>query len=308
MPKPRSYLIPLFSLLVAAMGGLLWLQYQETATWRLRATEDEADLARRVAERNDLVKQSQLAADQTKVLQAELDKAAANPGARKAAGAKRALNAADAGQVSADQVKQWIIDANDPAVMRRLNIQARAQTLQRYAELFKELHLTAEQSEALTKLLSDKRQVVTDVAVTSLQHGFDPSTDPEAFQGLVVAARADLEKQIQSQLGDDAYAQYQGYDRSIGQNNTITHLQQALSNSENALTDDQVAQLQQVMQDSGRGNISVKLINDSKGFLSPAQVQALQDLRAIQLADSQKRNQAIQVLPTSGLPPAPAAK
>jgi len=59
-----------------------------------------------------------------------------------------------------------------------------------------------------------------------------------------------------------------------------------------------------VLLDSNANRITTKVVNDSRPFLSPVQLQALQDLRAVQQANSQKRNQPVQVLP-NGTPLAP---
>jgi hypothetical protein len=86
----------------------------------------------------------------------------------------------------------------------------------------------------------------------------------------------------------------------------VSNLQLTLSNTSEPLTPDQAAQIQQVMQENNTARISAKVISASKDFLSPVQIQALQDLRAIQQANAVKRAQPVQVLPTSPPPPPPA--
>ena len=202
---------------------------------------------------------------------------------------------------------QYLADANDPAVMRRLNTEARNQTLRRFADLLKQLNLPPDQNEALVKLLTDKRQVALDTAVASFQAGNDPTQDMDAYRDLMFANRDSIEAQINALLGPTNYAQYQDNLRSVGQNAVVNNLQLTLSGTSEPLTPDQAAQFQQVMQDNSTSRINARVIAASKDFLTPVQMQALQDLRAIQQANAIKRSQPVQVLPTSA-PSAPTGK
>lgn len=299
MKLPGHSLLPALCVALIA-AALLWEQQQEIAALKFQATSTGEDLARRTAERNDLEKRFQTAQVETKTLQTALADALQKPALdAKAGGAKAGRAAMENGPVTAEMIKLWLAEANDPTVMRRLNVQARNQTLKHYGDLLKQLNLPPDQYEQLVKLLTDKRQAPLDAAVASFQQGEDPSTDVAGFRKQIVAVRDDLENQINSLLGDAAYGQYLNYDRVSGQSNAIGDLQTALTGTSEPLTPEQTARLQQVMQDNNTGHVTPKVITDSRGFLSPTQVQALQDLRAIQLANSVKRNQAVQVLPTA---------
>jgi len=144
-----------------------------------------------------------------------------------------------------------------------------------------------------------------DVAVASYQQGNDPTQNPDDYRDQVIASHTDIENQIHALLGDANYAQYQDFTRDTGQANVIKGLELALRNTPNPLTPDQAAQIKQVLEDSGATRITAKVVSATKDFLSPAQHQALEDLRAIQQANALKRNQPVQILPTGGSPPAP---
>jgi hypothetical protein len=295
MKQPGNYLILFLSVALLATGGLLWRKAQEAAQWQSRAVAGEAELATQAQAQADLAKRAEEAEAKVGQLQDELAAARLKPGP---ANARKTAKGKPAAPVTVDQEKQWLAEANDPAVMQRLNAQARLAMQQRYAGLFAKLGLTADQTEALTKLLSDKQLVLSDVAVSALQNGVDPHADPDAFQALVVTAKAGIEDQMRSLLGETGYAQYLAFTQDIVSSNTLVRVQRVLANTPDILTDDQTAQLKVLLsRTDGNGRITPRVIADAQAFLSPAQIQALQQANDIQQAASQSRAEA-------ALPPA----
>ena len=310
MKEPRNYLILILCAALLGAGILLRQQGTETDQWKARVWSAEKTVAQQAAERTALEKRLSDAQDRTAALQNELAAARdAQPSATtpdKPAAKKRGALAVEGGQLTPDMLKQWLADANDPAVMRRLNTQARNQMLRRFGDVFQQLNLTPEQTESFTKLLADKRQAPMDVAVASFQDGNDPTQNLDAYRAQLAATQTGIEDQIHTLLGDSNYAQYRDYVRDTGQTNVIKDLELALRNSPDPLTPEQAAQFKQVLEDNNTTRITAKVVSTAQEFLSPAQHQALQDLRAIQQANSQKRNQPVQILPTVGNPVAPA--
>jgi hypothetical protein len=156
----------------------------------------------------------------------------------------------------------------------------------------------------LTKLLIDKRLVAVDMTVAQVQQNQNPMSDLADFQDMVGAARTGIEGRIQELLGEQGYADYRDYDRNFSQNSNLAQIDDALRNSASALSDDQRDRLRQLLQDNNAARLNPKLINQTNDFLSPAQVQALQDLRQAQQLASQKRSQP-QNLPPIGSDAAP---
>ncbi len=298
------YLTATLVVLLMGSGVWLWRQHQELEAWKARAQSAEVASARNIAERMALEKTTSDSREQTAALEKKLDEAhaaliakpSAEPGVAPSADAK----------ISVATVKQWLADANDPAVIRRMSTQAHNQTVRRYAPLFTQLNLSAEQTDAFTKLLTDKRQTPMDIVVASLQAGTDPAANMDGFRSQVIESRAAIENQIQALLGDPAYAQYQAFDQNAAHAGVINNLQTSLLGTAEPLTPDQITRLNQVLQATGATHVTDPVIAGAQQFLSPTQLQALQDLRAIQQANSLKRSQAGQALPT--MPPAPATK
>ncbi len=290
MKQPGNYIIVFLSVALLAVGGLVWRKSQEAAAWKLRAIAGETELTRQAGERTDLEKRVQQAEAKAGMLQNELADARSKPAPTTA---KKPAKGQATAQVTADQVKQWLAEANDPAVMQRMNVQARLLMQQRYAGLFAKLGLTADQTETLTKLLADKQLVISDVAVAALQNGVDVRADPAAFQTLLVTAKAGIEDQMRSLLGEGGYAQYLAFTQDIVTSNSMVRVQRVLANTPDLLTDDQSTQLKSLLsRTDGNGRISPRVISDAKAFLSPAQIQALQQANDIQQAANQNRTDA----------------
>ncbi len=296
--QPRTYIILFLSVTLLATGGLLWQKDKEAAEWKLRAIAGESELTRQAGERTDLEKRVQQAEAKAGMLQNELADARSKPAPT---AAKKAAKGQATAQITADQVKQSLAEANDPAVMQRMNAQARLLMQQRYAGLFAKLGLTADQTETLTKLLADKQLVISDVAVAALQNGIDVRADPAAFQTLLVTAKAGIEDQMRSLLGEGGYAQYLAFTQDIVASNSMVRVQRVLANTPDILTNDQSAQLKLLLsRTDGNGRITPRVISDAKAFLSPAQVQALQQANDIQQAANQNRTEAALPSPDSG--------
>ncbi len=232
--------------------------------------------------------------------------AASEPSAQGAAVVKDDPHALDQPQAAAkrdgkadDRLDRWIASASDPDVVRRLEQKARLQTLRTFAALFNQLQLDADKREKLTGLLAAKREVPLDVAVADFQNGGDPRNDLEAYHDMIAATRQDLESQIHALLGDADYAAYQNYGSTTAQAQVLTNLGQMLNGVQAPLTPEQETRLLESMQANNANHVTPKVITDAKEFLSPMQVQTLRDLRAIQQANSQQRNQPVQVLPAT---------
>ena len=305
--KAENFVGLLLGLVLGTAGFRLWQQQQEINTWRIRATDAARDVARRTAER-DILERRVRAQAETDTASPRKPALADEPEAVPSSLAKKTDGAlADLNKVSADTLKQWLVDADDSTVLRRLNLEARNKTLQRYGDLFKLLNLTPARTTEFAQLLTDKRQATMDVAVTSYQHGDDPTKNLEQYRAVVDATRQEIEGQINTLLGDANYAQYHEYELILGQSDVLNDLQLALQRSPEPLTSEQAERFKGVLQESNTTRITTRVINDSRGILSPTQLRALQDLRAVQEANSQNQNMpVVQALPTTPEVPEPS--
>src|SRR5580704_6067094 len=118
--------------------------------------------------------------------------------------------------------------------------------------------------------------------------------------GEVKSTQAGIDQEIESLLGEDEYAQYQSYGQDqhlLRSFAVIDRMQQSLKSGGNMLSEDQKTTLQGLL--NGGGHVSGDVIEQAKLFLTPAQQQALQDIRDTQIANELNRQQ-------EGLPPVPS--
>ncbi|HXB02698.1 MAG TPA: sigma-70 family RNA polymerase sigma factor [Opitutaceae bacterium] len=199
-------------------------------------------------------------------------------------------------------MKRWTAMANDPALLRRSYDQERKKVIHVYAAFFRQMKFSPEQTEKLIKLLVDEREVPADVFVADIENGGNPTNDYNKLRqlmGEVKSTQAGIDGEIESLLGDDGYAQYQSYLQNqhlLRSFAVIDRLQQSLENGGNLLSDDQNKRLQRLL--NGSGHVSSDVIEQAKLFLSPAQQEALQEIRDTQIANELRNQQGI-------LPPVP---
>jgi septal ring factor EnvC (AmiA/AmiB activator) len=297
MKSGKNYLILLFALLAVVGGAIAWNLNLANIdlTARVANPGEHADLRKRVAELEEQNKglQAQIGAlqEQIATLTAQAQETADQkkmtdllPGASPPPVSVAAPGLA--GQPAAQVVPPTATSA-----------QRRALVEQRYADLVNKLNLNPDQAEEFKNLIATKMQAASDAANALLP------TDPAARPNLNVIRQtvANIETnavaQIQAQFGDAAATQYQQYQQTFGQRNTVGQLASMLGNSQTPLTDDQAAQMVQVLTqtappmpkgslgtilDGGmsyHSRITPQTINAATGFLTPEQVAALQRLQ-----------------------------
>ena len=208
-----------------------------------------------------------------------------------------------------------------PEVQQLMALRSRGILDSRYAALFKNLNLPPGQLKKFQDLLLDKQSTVRDVISAMRSQGLTPGPESaDQMRTLVQNANAEIDSQIQSTLGDAAFAQYKAYENTQPQRATVDRVQQRLSYSSQPLTDQQASQLVSLLAQNppanpggGNGNggggggglrqffnggggatapITDQAIQQAGSILSPAQVTALQDLQQEQQAQAQLARQA----------------
>lgn len=127
---------------------------------------------------------------------------------------------------------------SDPAMREYIHQKQLQGIKDRYADLIKQLKLSPEDAEKFTSLMSDVTMKGTDLLASGALS--DPS------QGNAVTnAFADLYGQLHALLGDDGFAQFQNYDKTMPGRTLVQSLNELLGGS--SLTAEQSAQLAQVV-------------------------------------------------------------
>ena len=204
---------------------------------------------------------------------------------------------------------------DSPEVQQLMALRSRGVLDSRYAALFKSLGLPPDQLKKFQDLLMDKQSTLRDVISAMRSQGLTPSRENgDQIRTLVQNANAEIDGQIQSTLSDAAFAQYQTYEQTQPQRNTVERVQQRLSYSSQPLTDQQATQLVNLLAQNapaatgnGGGGGLRQLFNGGGGatapitdqalqqastILAPTQLTALQDLQQEQQAQAQLARKA----------------
>ncbi|MBS0663552.1 MAG: hypothetical protein JSR48_09815 [Verrucomicrobia bacterium] len=311
MKSRQTYLILLLALTTLTGGAVAWKQYQELIKLRASAlsTNERADWQKRLwdSEKRRHELEAALADAKAKAAdEADDEPAPAGPGTEET-GPRRGRGGM--GGLAAG----FMAMMEKPEIQKLLAQQQRGALDARFAALFKSLNLSPEQLEKFKNLLVEKQTAIADVMAAARAQGIDPRTNRDEFRQLISDTQAEIDANIKSTLGDAGFAQYQDYQRTLPQRNTVTQLEQALSYTSTPLSSAQSDQLIQILaQSSGpqsnaaanrnlvRANFGVGFggagptspitdaaITQSQSVLAPQQVQALQQLQQQQQAQQQ---------------------
>lgn len=318
MKSASSYLVLLLALTTVGGAVFSWKQYQELVALRAAALspDDRANLQKRLWD----------AEKRSKALAAELAAARAHP-ADAAAGEETIVAEGDGPRAAGNAARRenrrgpngpfggFAAMMENPEVQKLMAMQQRGMLDSSYALLFKNLNLTPEQLDKFKNLLVEKQMAMMDVMAAARTEGINPRTDPDGFRKMIAAAQADIDTSIKATLGDTGFNQYQQYQQTFPQRNTVNQLQQSLSYTNTPLSDVQANQLVQVLAQSssttktgntnrnftnfmgpggmamggsgGGAPVTTEDITQAQGLLSAPQVQALQQLQQQQQAQQQ---------------------
>jgi hypothetical protein len=252
---PKTYLILLLALTTVGGAALAWRQYGELVELRASAMnrDERADLQKRLW---DLEKLNRELQDQMAARRGAGDDngmeslLAAVPGGDGNEEDRRRKGDRDGRKGGNDPRQQFAAMQalmSKPEVQALLNLQQKAAIEQRYAALFKSLNLTAEQAGQLTSLLAERGNTRRDVAEAARTAGIDPRENPQAYRKLFADAQNELNNGIKAVIGEQGYAQYQNFEKTLPQRALVDSLQQRLSYSAAPLTPTQADQLVQIL-------------------------------------------------------------
>jgi hypothetical protein len=327
MKTGQTILTGVLFVAMIAVAVLAWHQYGELIQLRAQLSDgDNAALKRQLA-------------DARKELKALQDRLAAMRGRRGGAGADGFAGDGGGGDgPGANDGRRggrfgfFAEMANNPEFQKLMAIQAKGRLAATYGALFKSLNLTPDQLDQFQSLLADKQAAMMDVMQSAREQGINPRTDPDGFKTLMNQAVAQSDAAIQQALGDAGYAQYQAYQQTLPERNTVNSLQQQLSYTQTPLTDDEANQMITLLADnqpqkagngtSGTGNGgdsgpgpfallngggNAKVTNDAvtqaAGVLSAPQISALQQIQAQQQAQQQMQQMMREAAQGSTPPP-----
>lgn len=252
MNSAKTYVILLLAATTIGGAVLAWRQYGELV--ELRAAnlnrDERADWQKRVWELEKLNRQlqDQLAARGDFGIEAG---AVANDG-QPAAGERRERgpgrgNPRDQMGAMLQQANAVRDLMNKPEVQAMLSVQQKAAIEQRYAALFKNLNLPADQMEKLKTLLAERATTMQDVLAAARDQGVNPRENPDAFRKMIADTQNQINDTIKATIGENGFAQLTNYEQTMPQRNLVNELQQRLSYTTTPLTAAQAEQMVQIL-------------------------------------------------------------
>lgn len=177
----------------------------------------------------------------------------------------------------------------DPATEQRQRLLARAALDRSYASLFRHLRLPSDRLSRLVNLLLDRRAAAMDAYRIAREHGLP--VDHNRALALTKVAVSDIDADIHALLGDESFAYYEHYERTLPYRYPIEDLADSLRFSPTPLTGDDVDRIVDAIAATRSKTLDGGMISDAaiaavEKDLAPAQVAAL---RAVQNADRAKR-------------------
>ena len=137
--------------------------------------------------------------------------------------------------------------ADVPEFQKLVALEQRGAIESRYAALFHRLHLQPEQQQALETLLADKQSAWADALLAAHDQGLTGRDAILAARTVAEATRQNIDDSIKSMLGDQDYRQYQNYEHTLPQRETVNQLAQRLSYTNAPLTPKEQERLVQTL-------------------------------------------------------------
>jgi hypothetical protein len=325
---PKNLIIGVLAAALVAAGALSYYQYRELVVFRAQVADgDYARLKKQLA-------------DAQKTIRSLEDRIAALRGRKGGSGEDAPGDEAGGdnpggGPRGRGRFAAFAELSGNPEFQKLMAIQMKGRLSQTYAALFKSLNLTPEQLSQFQGLLSEKQQAIADTMQAAREQGINPRTDPDGFKALMSQAVAQTDASIEQTLGEAGFQQYQQYQQTLPERNTVSSLQQQLSYTQTPLTDDEANQMVSLLQNTqpqragngtagtanggspgpglmsllnggGTAKVTDDTISQASGVLSAPQIAVLQQIQQQQQAQQQMQ-QLMRAANQGGGPSAPSA-
>ncbi len=134
----------------------------------------------------------------------------------------------------------------DPAMREMMREQQKVAINMMYSGLFKDLKLSPDEKEKLKNILTDSQMKNIEGAQGMLGK---KEGAPDETQKLFDEGKKQTEAEIKALLGDERFAQYEDYQKNLGERMQVDQFKTQLAGQNLALQDQQTAQLLQILKD-----------------------------------------------------------
>ncbi len=142
--------------------------------------------------------------------------------------------------------------ADLPEFQKLMALQQRGKIDSKYAALFRKLHLSPEQQQQMERLLGDKQSAFADAMIAAHDQGLTGRHARNLANTVARATQKEIDESIKQLLGQQVYKQYQNYERTLPQRETVDRLAQRLSYTGTPLSSRQQEQLVQTLANAAR--------------------------------------------------------
>jgi hypothetical protein len=136
----------------------------------------------------------------------------------------------------------------DPAMREMMREQQKAMINLMYSGLYKDLKLSPEEKDKLRDLLTDAQMRNVEGAQGMFGDKKDPAAEAELTKA-IADSKKQTDAEIKALLGDERYAQYEDYQKNVGERMQVDQFKNQLAAENLPLRDDQSAQLMQIMKE-----------------------------------------------------------
>lgn len=287
MKSFQNLLIGILALGTLAVGGVLLQQRGELVA----AKEEAATLTAERAQLREQLAEARRAARFTVAVEAAVavgDGAAPDGEMAAEAVAEAPTTRGERGGGGRARFEELMKNQDFVAAMATRN---KARLDREYADLFRRLNLPPAQLERFKALLAERQNARMDVMVAARAEGFNLRDNREELQQLMRMAQDELAAAVQEEIGADAFAIFQAYERSAPQRATVGQLEQRLSYSGAPLTRGQSEQLVTLLAQAGTANggrggavVTDQVLTQAAAILGREQLEALRAVQAEQEA------------------------
>ncbi len=134
----------------------------------------------------------------------------------------------------------------DPAMREMMREQQKAMIKMMYGGLFKELKMSPEEEVRLKELLTDSQMANIEAAQGLFGDGKESAEDSSKR---IAEAKKQTDAKVKELLGDERYAQYEDYQKNVGERMQLDQLKMKFAGENLPLADQQTAQLLQIMKE-----------------------------------------------------------
>lgn len=211
----------------------------------------------------------------------------------------------DVAQARREFARRWLEYAESPEFVRERIEVGLSRMMDASQELFALLGLTPEQTRQLAVLLTEKRLAPTNVALAQLRAGVLPDSSTDEFHQQVIAERAKTDLELKAFLGEARFRQVEDYYRGRAEESVFIRLGRTLGQTPDALTPAQTEQLRRSLREQpDASQLTPGIIAGARGFLTPVQVEALEQAHRTQVETRLQRfEEALPPPPPEIVPP-----